>query len=100
MSPLLLFTTNPPTSTSPLSLHDALPIFLNSMAAAALENCEVPVNGNLRFLTLDSEVWLDRAKLSHLPPVLLKRGLRLAVRSEEHTSDSSHLVISYAVFCL
>src|SRR5256885_12872032 len=24
----------------------------------------------------------------------------IAVRSEEHTSNSSHLVISYAVFCL
>jgi tRNA(Ile)-lysidine synthase len=52
--------------------------FLNSMAAAALEGCEVPVNGALRFLTLDCEVWLDRAKLMHLPPVLQKRGLRLA----------------------
>src|SRR5256885_9560349 len=25
---------------------------------------------------------------------------RLSLRSEEHTSNSSHLVISYAVFCL
>ena len=32
----------------------------------------------------------------------LKRGLKdlKALRSEEHTSDSSHTVISYAVFCL
>ena len=32
-----------------------------------------------------------------------ERGTReynLALRSEEHTSDSSHTVISYAVFCL
>src|SRR2546426_7236395 len=28
------------------------------------------------------------------------RAAVLAPRSEEHTSDSSHLVISYAVFCL
>src|SRR5256885_11704294 len=27
-------------------------------------------------------------------------ALRAAQRSEEHTSESSHLVISYAVFCL
>src|SRR2546426_5025338 len=28
------------------------------------------------------------------------KRLAVKVRSEEHTSDSSHLVISYAVFCL
>src|SRR2546426_8415278 len=28
------------------------------------------------------------------------KNRRISVRSEEHTSESSHLVISYAVFCL
>src|SRR5207302_10957732 len=30
----------------------------------------------------------------------LERGARILQRSEEHTSDSSHVKISYAVFCL
>src|SRR5438034_7995521 len=43
----------------------------------------------------------DRFRDARLPraarPVLWKGGLR---RSEEHTLNSSHTVISYAVFCL
>src|SRR5690625_6834242 len=31
---------------------------------------------------------------------LHRRDLEYAVRSEEHTSESSHVAISYAVFCL
>jgi tRNA(Ile)-lysidine synthase len=52
--------------------------FLNGMAAAALEQCELALNGSLRFLTLDVEVAFVRDRLSALPPVLFKRGLRLA----------------------
>jgi tRNA(Ile)-lysidine synthase len=55
--------------------------FLNGMAAAALEQCEIPLNGELRFLTIDREVCFDRARLTALPPVLFKRGLRLAVEA-------------------
>ena len=51
--------------------------FLDSMAAAALERCERPPNGELRFLTEDAEVVLDRIALSSLPPVLFKRAIRL-----------------------
>src|SRR4051812_49495944 len=45
----------------------------------------------------------------HRPPVLPERGAQEKqdlsrygnrTRSEEHTSDSSHMSISYAVFCL
>lgn len=50
---------------------------LDGMAAAALERAEIPLNGELGFLTKDEEVMLDRHSLAHLPPVLLKRGLRL-----------------------
>lgn len=53
--------------------------FLDSMAAAALEQCEITPNGELSFLTSDVEVILDREKFSVLPPVLFKRGLRLIV---------------------
>jgi tRNA(Ile)-lysidine synthase len=52
--------------------------FLNATAAAALERCEVPLNGALRFLTADCEVAFDRAALASLPPVLVKRAIRLA----------------------
>jgi tRNA(Ile)-lysidine synthase len=52
--------------------------FLNGMAAAALEQCELPLNGDLGFLTLDAEVAFNRSRLSALPPVLFKRGIRLA----------------------
>ena len=33
-------------------------------------------------------------------PALRVNGLHSQERSEEHTSDSSHITISYAVFCL
>ncbi len=52
--------------------------FLDGMAAAALEQVEEPLNGALRFLTIDSEVAFRRGGLMALPPVLVSRGLRLA----------------------
>ena len=52
--------------------------FLNGMAAAALEQSEVPLNGPLRFLTIECEAAFDRAILSSLPPVLFRRAVRLA----------------------
>jgi tRNA(Ile)-lysidine synthase len=55
--------------------------FLNGMAAAALEQSEKPLNGHLRFLTIESEVAFDKAKLTGLPPVLFKRSIRLAVEA-------------------
>lgn len=51
--------------------------FLNSMAAAALEQCERPPNGVLNFLSKDVEARLDKRTASHLPPVLFKRAVRL-----------------------
>jgi tRNA(Ile)-lysidine synthase len=55
--------------------------FLNGMAAAALEQCEVPLNGALRFLSMDQEAAFDRAMLSTLPPVPFRRAVRLAVEA-------------------
>ncbi len=55
--------------------------FLNGMAAAALEQSELALNGDLRFLTIDCEAAFDRHKLGHLPPVLFKRACRLAVEA-------------------
>lgn len=51
--------------------------FLDGAAAAALEQGEIPLNGDLRFLTLDCEAAFRRDYLLHLPPVLLRRALRL-----------------------
>lgn len=51
--------------------------FLDGAAAAALERAEMPLNGDLRFLTLDAEARFDRNLLRHFPPVLLKRAIRL-----------------------
>jgi len=54
--------------------------FLNGMAAGILEQAEIPLNGNLRFLTSDCELALDKSKLEHAPEVLVKRALRLATQ--------------------
>jgi len=51
--------------------------FLNGMAAAALEQSEIPLNGELRFLSADVEVMFSRSQLSSLPPVLFRRSMRL-----------------------
>lgn len=53
--------------------------FLNGMAAAALEQSEISLNGELGFLTRDVEVAFSRDALSGLPPVLFRRAMRLAV---------------------
>src|SRR6266446_11010060 len=62
-----------------LSLHDALPICQRPHPLVE-EGCPRCRDGNL----------LRPAQLPGTPHT----------RSEEHTSNSSHLVISYAVFCL
>lgn len=55
--------------------------FLDGAAAAALERAEVRLNGELSFLTRDVELAFDRNTLDHLPPVLLRRAVRLAARA-------------------
>ena len=52
--------------------------FLNGMAAAALERTELPLNGDLSFLTSDIEMRFSHSGLAHLPEVLRKRAIRLA----------------------
>lgn len=54
--------------------------FLNGMAAGILEQAEILLNGNLRFLSSDCEVALDKSKLEHAPEVLVRRALRLATQ--------------------
>lgn len=52
--------------------------FLDSMAARALEDAECPLNGDLRFMTLDCEVAFHRSRLEAMPSVLFRRAIRLA----------------------
>lgn len=53
--------------------------FLNGMAAAALENSEESLNGALNFITQDVELAFHTVALGHLPSVLFRRAIRLAV---------------------
>lgn len=55
--------------------------FLNGAAAAALERCEVRLNGDHNFLSQDVELAFGTPDLAHLPPVLFKRAVRLAVEA-------------------
>ena len=55
--------------------------FLNGAAAAALEQSEIPLNGELKFLTQDVEMAFHRSHLHHLPPVLFRRAIRLAAKA-------------------
>src|SRR5256885_15605484 len=60
-----------------LSLHDALPIYRASRRGSSRSGRRCASRRNAEF-----------------------PALRARPRSEEHTSELSHLVISYAVFCL
>lgn len=55
--------------------------FLDGAAAAALERAEIPLNGDLGFITRDVEIAFDRRMLDHLPHVLLRRAVRLVART-------------------
>src|SRR5690606_41599257 len=76
-----------------LSLHDALPIFFNGL-------------GTQTSLLYRGELFLrgfDKAVRLHLQEELDKRGVDLQFNSEDRKStrlNSSHVKISYAVFCL
>ncbi|MCC7435863.1 MAG: tRNA lysidine(34) synthetase TilS [Methanoregulaceae archaeon] len=52
--------------------------FLDAMAARALEDAECPLNGELRFMTLDCEVAFHRRLVEAMPSVLFRRAIRLA----------------------
>jgi len=67
--------------------------FLNGMAAAALEQSEIPLNGELRFLSADVEVAFRRELLSGLPPVLFRRAVRLAAGALGGSLDHDQTVV-------
>src|SRR5207245_9651052 len=84
-----------PTEIHTLSLHDALPIYLPA-----------PDRGHDAGLTAYRPFGRRSAEFNaRKDPFGVKRaesaaGSGLALRSEEHTLNSSHGSISYAVFCL
>jgi tRNA(Ile)-lysidine synthase len=55
--------------------------FLNSSAAALLEHAEVPLNGELRFLTDRVEATFNAAALRRVAPILVRTAIRLAAHS-------------------
>src|SRR5205807_8008861 len=105
--PLLVFKYPPPPALYPLSLHDALPIW-----PAGCKAPRAPVRGTSRSRPANSAA-AARGRRSQwprggppLPPLTLSR-LGPPPRSPAAAADrkstrlnSSHLVISYAVFCL
>lgn len=52
--------------------------FLQHMAANLIQTAEIPLNGNLSFLTDQVEACFDRQALADAPSVLARRGIRLA----------------------
>jgi tRNA(Ile)-lysidine synthase len=70
--------------------------FLNGVAAAALESAELPLNGELSFLTKDMEVAFRRERLSSLPEVVIRRAIRLAVEALGAQFDSHETAIFMA----
>src|SRR5688500_19304154 len=86
----------PPTSTYPLSLHDALPI---SCQLAGLTLIEPTPCMNSAILSTPSGVAENQVSLS----CSISSTSSLVVFTLDRKStrlNSSHLVISYAVFCL
>ena len=63
------------------SIIDEEDRFLNGAAAAALEQSEIALNGDLAFLTRDIEIAFDKGNLTGLPTVLFKRAIRLGFQS-------------------
>src|SRR5437868_9771554 len=80
---LFLFNDPPPTEIYTLSLHDALPIFEAGI--------RVDLPADLRQQLLNSATQAVRTKLLSRAPPQDRKSTRL---------NSSHVSISYAVFCL
>src|SRR5258705_7455627 len=102
------FNDPPPTEIYPLSLHNALPIL--SLTLSPQPSC-LPSTSSHRARKAARKspaIYLRHSVIisSRMPARFVfvmssRRGSRKRNgRSEEHTPDSSHLGISYTVFCL
>src|SRR5207249_8987182 len=93
---LLLFKAPPPTATSPLSLHDALPISLPQRRATAGRMGEGRGEGR-------SPPSMQMPPLAARKSVKARGGICIDGGDLDRKStrlNSSHVSISYAVFCL
>src|SRR5699024_11828178 len=92
-SPLFLFTAPPPTANSTLSLHDALPIYTDSVSThqfSSAPNALQTASRSLQRIFTDSMAWA-------------MSSVRSGQTNKDRKStrlNSSHVSISYAVFCL
>src|SRR5207248_8623095 len=105
LSPRVLSPPTPPTPLHPLSLHDALPIFIATpslvavvarasldLAVSAAKTDWMNTSGEVTITTLDTTKAAGRGeKGSQKRAFLDRKSTRL---------NSSHRTISYAVFCL
>src|SRR5204863_9391938 len=94
LSHIPLLSAPPPPEISTLSLHDALPIWNSpapDVAARPIWDRRSGAGG----------VRVRRHLVYGRPDLLANLAARAdRLRSEEHTSEPSHVEISYAVFCL
>src|SRR5688500_20106247 len=91
---ILFLNYRPPTEIYTLSLHDALPISEARKAMTAATSAGVPEA---------SRTGMSLAKAAGLAPSGIWNLERMGVSTRDRKStrlNSSHLVISYAVFCL
>src|SRR5690606_40290370 len=101
-SPRTLFTAPPPTASYTLSLHDALPICEIAAGVAAFLDIEGDrvgsgVDALAHAARLEAEVVFHR-----LGQCALQRAQALGLDRDRKSTrlNSSHVKISYAVFCL
>src|SRR5205807_9658577 len=90
--PSVSFTAPPTTEISTLSLHDALPICLRRFSPSIAADVK-------RVLTPEGSVAARRHRGGTAPAQVRKAVARARDRKSTRL-NSSHLVISYAVFCL
>src|SRR5205807_9876491 len=104
------FTSTPPPPLSPLSLHDALPISSESAdeRLPCLETAQRPCVGRLQSERLGPDFGIcvfrpaNAARHRISSGHVARGGTRPPDRGDRKSTrlNSSHLVISYAVFCL
>src|SRR5690606_41542584 len=98
------------TGLSPLSLHDALPIwavqalegFERALGVARVEAAALVAHVDAHGVAAAFGLHRDAHRVAaggELPGVVQK-VVEQQLRSEEHTSELRHVKISYAVFCL
>src|SRR5207253_7080204 len=102
LSALFSFTTQPPSVISPLSLHDALPIYLRAMTGTPKQD-EVARTIAAQGWTVYSVAPAALYQAAGAAELMEKDydSVRLPGQDRKSTRlNSSHVAISYAVFCL